>query len=82
MLGLALRGLFIVDPSGTIRSMMVNDDQVGRSVSEVLRLVRAYQHADAHGTVCPAGWQHDGDATITPDPDRAKDFFHSKVWKK
>lgn len=32
MFGAALRGLFIIDPQGFIRSMQVNDDNVGRSV--------------------------------------------------
>src|SRR5689334_17128042 len=47
--GAALRGLFIIDPKGVVRSVQVNDESVGRSVSEVLRLVRAFQYADQHG---------------------------------
>jgi peroxiredoxin (alkyl hydroperoxide reductase subunit C) len=34
MFGAALRGLFIIDPEGVIRSVQINDDAVGRSVSE------------------------------------------------
>jgi len=42
MYGAALRGLFILDASHKIRSMQINDDAVGRSVDEALRLVQAY----------------------------------------
>ena len=64
MYGAAIRGLFIIDPKGKIRSIMMNDDQVGRSVTEIKRLVQAFQHSDSHdGTVCPANWQP-GDDTI------------------
>ncbi|VDN12842.1 unnamed protein product, partial [Dibothriocephalus latus] len=36
--GVALRGLFIIDPKGTVRQVTINDLPVGRSVDEVLRL--------------------------------------------
>lgn len=48
-LGASLRGLFIIDGKGTIRHMSVNDLPVGRSVEEVLRLVKAFQFNDKHG---------------------------------
>lgn len=42
MFGAALRGLFIIDPNGKVRSMQINDDSVGRSVEEALRLLTAF----------------------------------------
>eukprot|EP00941_MAST-03F_sp_MAST-3F-sp1_P002680 g2680.t1 len=74
MYGAALRGLFIIDPTGQIRSMQINDDHVGRSVDETLRLIKAFKFADKNGEVCPGNWQP-GDATITPTPDGSKKFF-------
>lgn len=41
--GVALRGLFIIDPKGTLRQITINDLPVGRSVDEALRLVKALQ---------------------------------------
>merc|ERR1719283_4689 len=38
--GIALRGLFIIDPQGVIRQMSINDLPVGRSVDETLRLIK------------------------------------------
>ena len=42
MYGAALRGLFIIDNEGKVRSMQINDDAVGRSVSETLRLIEGF----------------------------------------
>ena len=72
--GIALRGLFLIDPSGNIRHSTVNDLPVGRNVDEVLRVIKAFQFVDEHGEVCPANWQQ-GQATIKPDPEGAKEYF-------
>jgi len=75
MYGAALRGLFIVDASGKIRMMQINDDSVGRNVEETLRLVKAFQYSDAHvGEACPASWQP-GDDAIKADPWGAREYF-------
>ena len=42
MYGAALRGIFIVDKDQKVRSVQVNDDAVGRSVDEALRLIKAF----------------------------------------
>lgn len=47
--GVALRGLFIIDPNGVIRQKTINDLPVGRSVDETLRLLQAFQFVDKHG---------------------------------
>ena len=66
MFGAALRGLFIIDGDGKLKAMQINDDAVGRSVEETLRLIKAFQYAAEHGEVCPANWKP-GDKTIIPD---------------
>lgn len=80
MNGAALRGLFIKDTTGKIRSMQINDDSVGRSVDEALRLIKAFQFADVNGEVCPANW-HPGDKTIIPDQKKKLEYF-SDAYKK
>ena len=72
--GVALRGLFIISPSGVLRQMTVNDLPVGRSVDETLRLLRAFQHTDEHGEVCPANWQP-GAPTMIDDPEKSLEYF-------
>jgi len=75
MFGAALRGLFFIDPKGKIRSLQINDDHVGRSVEETIRLIKAFQFAEQHdGEVCPANWKP-GDPTIIADPDKSKQYF-------
>lgn len=41
--GIALRGTFIIDPNGVVKSAVVNDLPVGRSVEETLRTLQAFQ---------------------------------------
>ena len=42
MYGAALRGLFILDKDHKIRHVAVNDDAVGRSVDETIRLIQGF----------------------------------------
>ncbi|KAJ2757104.1 Peroxiredoxin 1, partial [Coemansia nantahalensis] len=72
--GCPCRGLFIIDPEQKIRIMMINDNPVGRSVDEALRLLEALQFTDKHGEVCPANWSA-GKATIKPEIAKSKEFF-------
>ena len=74
--GIALRGTYIIDARGVVRHIAVNDAPVGRSVEEVLRLVKALQHTDAHGEVCPAGWTA-GKKTMIPDPKASRAYFET-----
>lgn len=72
--GVAFRGLFIIDPSGIIRHISINDLPVGRNIDEVLRLVEAFKHTDKHGTACPINWTSGG-KTIEPDPVGSLEYF-------
>ena len=72
--GITLRGLFIIDPEGVVRIQMVNDNNIGRNVDEVLRLVQALKFSAEHGEVCPANWTP-GDDTIVPEVDKSKEYF-------
>jgi len=51
--GVALRGLFIVDPDGELKYQVVNHNDVGRSVEETLRVLQALQS----GGLCPMNWK-------------------------
>ncbi len=61
----ALRGAFIIDKQGIVRSQIVNDLPLGRSVDELLRLIDALQYHEKHGEVCPANWKK-GSTAIKP----------------
>lgn len=50
--GEAERGSFIIDPDGNLRYIVISDGNVGRSVEETMRVVKALQS----GGLCPMDW--------------------------
>ena len=67
--GLALRGTFIINPEGKIKTMEVNDLGIGRSATDLVRKVQAAQHIEANpNEVCPASWKP-GAETLKPSLD-------------
>jgi peroxiredoxin (alkyl hydroperoxide reductase subunit C) len=51
--GIALRGLFIINPEGEMKYQVVNHNDVGRSVEETFRVLEALQS----GGLCPMNWK-------------------------
>jgi peroxiredoxin (alkyl hydroperoxide reductase subunit C) len=75
--GVALRGLFIIDPEGVIQHATINNLAVGRNVDETLRVLQAFQYVQSHpDEVCPAGWKP-GEKTMNPDPVKSKVYFEA-----
>jgi NADH-dependent peroxiredoxin subunit C len=67
--GLALRGTFIINPDGVIKTMEVHDNAIARDMKETLRKLKAAQYVAAHpGEVCPAKWK-EGEKTLAPSLD-------------
>ena len=67
--GMALRGTFLIDPNGVIKTAEVHDNAIARDMKETLRKLKAAQYVAAHpGQVCPAKW-NEGASTITPSLD-------------
>jgi len=67
--GLALRGTFVIDPEGRIRTIEVHPDGIGRDARELMRRVKAAQYIASHpGEVCPAKWS-EGATTLKPSFD-------------
>ncbi len=57
--GIALRGLFIIDPEGIVRYGLYQDLDVGRNVDEVIRVLKGLQT----GGLVPANWE-EGDELL------------------
>ncbi len=56
--GLSTRATFIIDPDGTVKSMEMHDNSIGRSAAEILRKLHAVSFVrENKGQVCPAGWK-------------------------
>lgn len=53
----AVRATFIIDPAGIMRAMVYYPMTNGRSVAEILRLLRALRTSDTHGVATPEAWE-------------------------
>lgn len=64
-----VRAVFIVDPNGILRAMLYYPQEVGRNFDELLRMIKAFQVADAEKVAMPANWPNNeliGDKVIVP----------------
>lgn len=67
--GLSLRGSFIVDPDGKVKTIEIHANGIGRSAAELLRKLQAAKFVREHkGQVCPANWKP-GEKTLKPGLD-------------
>jgi len=67
--GLALRGSFIIDPEGVLKTSETHDLGIGRSATEALRKLTAAKFVHENGDqVCPANWTPGAD-TLKPGLD-------------
>jgi len=67
--GLSLRGSFIIDPDGILKSFEIHDNSIGRNARELLRKLQAAKFVRENpGQVCPANWQP-GKKTLKPGLD-------------
>jgi peroxiredoxin (alkyl hydroperoxide reductase subunit C) len=82
----AVRATFIIDPEGILRAMVYYPMTNGRSIPELLRLVKALQASDEHKIATPEGWQP-GEKVIVPPPSdmeavdvRMNEGYECKDW--
>ncbi|HBB92174.1 MAG: alkyl hydroperoxide reductase [Bacteroidetes bacterium GWF2_49_14] len=73
----AFRGLFLIDKKGDVRHCVINDLQLGRSVTEALRMVDALHHFEEYGEVCPADW-HEGEKALMATAEGVADYLSKK----
>ena len=51
-----VRAVFIIDPTGIIRLIIYYPQEVGRSIDEVLRALKALQYTDKNHVSAPENW--------------------------
>lgn len=67
--GMSLRGTFIIDPDGVLKTVEIHDNNIGRSAKEMLRKLQAAKFVREHkDNVCPAKWEP-GEEVLTPGID-------------
>jgi len=70
-----VRAVFLVDPKAVIRLILFYPASVGRNMDEILRVVKAFQVADANKVAIPANWPNNElmkDEVIIPPPTDTK----------
>ena len=77
-MGVAFRGLFLIDKEQTVQHQVVNNLPLGRNIDEAIRMVKALQIFEKNGEVCPANW-NEGDKAMKPTEDGLKDYFNEAV---
>lgn len=77
-LGTTLRGTFIIDPEGYIHAVEILTTPVGRSTTEILRQLQAFQLFKSNNSLVPADW-NPGGKTLTDSMDLVGKI--STVWK-
>jgi peroxiredoxin (alkyl hydroperoxide reductase subunit C) len=67
--GLSLRGTFIIDPDGILKTIEIHANNIGRSAKEMFRTLEAAKFVHENGdNVCPANWEP-GQETLKPGID-------------
>jgi peroxiredoxin (alkyl hydroperoxide reductase subunit C) len=51
-----VRAVFFIDPNGIIRAILYYPPELGRNFDEILRVIKAFQVADANKVAMPANW--------------------------
>lgn len=72
--GVALRGVFLIDKNNVLQYAGINNLSLGRSIPELIRLIDALTHVENNGEVCPANWIP-GKKAMTANKDGVKEYF-------
>ena len=73
--GISSAGLVIIDKQGIIQYYSINNSLCGRSINEILRVLKAIQYVQNHpGQVCPVDWEY-GDKTLSSYPLKSQIHF-------
>ena len=73
----AVRAVFIIDPTSTIRLILYYPLEIGRSISEIIRALVALQVSDVSKVALPANWPDNeliGNQGIIPPPSTIPDI--------
>ena len=73
--GMAFPGLFIIDKEGVIQYYTVNNLLCGRSINEILRILKSIQYVKKNpGSACPVNWKY-GDKILQSHPLKSRSYF-------
>ena len=61
-----VRSVFIIDPTGVIRTILYYPASTGRNLQEIKRILISLQLVDREGVATPAGWMPQEDVILPP----------------
>ncbi len=61
-----VRSVFIIDPEGTVRSILYYPSSTGRNMQEIIRIIKSLQKVDEEGIATPANWMPSDDVILPP----------------
>jgi len=76
-----VRAVFIVDPESKVRAILYYPSELGRSLDEIVRMVKGLQKADADNVAIPANWPNNeivGDDVIVHPANTKEEIEHRK----
>ena len=79
-----VRAVFIVDPKGLIRAILYYPQELGRSMDEILRMIKGFHTADKYDVAIPANWPENElveDEVIVPPPADEKSIEERKKYE-
>lgn len=71
------RNVFVIDPEGVIRAILIYPSSNGRFIPEILRLLDALQLSMKEKVVTPANWMP-GDPVLVPPPQTYEELLKRK----
>ncbi len=77
----SVRSVVIIDPDNKVRAFFVYPDNIGRSIDEILRTLKALQIADKDNVLTPANWQIGKDVLLHA-PESMKDSEKLRLQNK
>lgn len=89
-----VRGVFIIDPENTVRSINFYPMQIGRNMDEIVRIVEALQMSDEQTVLTPANWNQGEDVLVpyfpyteeelAANPELEKEYYPvgNRMWFK
>jgi Peroxiredoxin len=72
--GMTVRGIFIIDPNQKVRWMAYYPAEVGRSISELIRVIKALKFNWDRKLATPANWQ-EGDPGVMGAPGTLEESY-------
>lgn len=76
---MAMRSAYFIDPAGIVRAVTCYPPNVGRSASEMLRLITALKAVEDGKGFAPEGWQP-GTPLLAPPPGGSDDVAEGADW--